>query len=200
MPFKIDFWCDFDGFWEGKWRQVDIKIGAKIDLGAERKNQLNISPLMPNWVRRVQVGSKKRSKIDQNLKSKMDCLLASIFGGFWWVLGGKLGWKIEPRANKNLLKNTSKKWWKKCVLEDPGGVRRWAGHGGAGILGPLTYKFSKKTLHHRPQCTRTLSHALRAPARWRIYIYIYIYKYIYSFFKKCLFFPTILQLSKHNFS
>jgi hypothetical protein len=39
----------------------------------------------------------------------MDRLLASIFGGFWWVLGAKLGWKIEPRAIKNRLKNASKK-------------------------------------------------------------------------------------------
>ena len=32
------------------------------------------------------------------------------------------------------------------------------------ILAPPDYQFSKKTPHHRPQCTRTLSHALRAPA------------------------------------
>ena len=57
----------------------------------------------------VEVGIKNQSKIDQKLKPKMDCLLASIFGGFWWVLGGMLGWKIEPRAKKNRLKNASKK-------------------------------------------------------------------------------------------
>ena len=57
----------------------------------------------------VEVGIKNQSKIHQKLKPKMDCLLASIFGGFWWVLGGMLGWKIEPRAKKNRLKNASKK-------------------------------------------------------------------------------------------
>ena len=29
--------------------------------------------------------------MDQNLKSKMECLLASNFDGFWKVLGGNLG-------------------------------------------------------------------------------------------------------------
>ena len=57
----------------------------------------------------VEVGIKNRSKIDQNLKPKMNGLLASIFGGFWWVLGGKLASKIEPRSNKNRFKIRSKK-------------------------------------------------------------------------------------------
>ncbi|MEC7567933.1 MAG: hypothetical protein VYA01_02860 [Bacteroidota bacterium] len=55
----------------------------------------------------VEVGIKNQSKIHQKLKPNMDGLLASIFGGFWWVLGAKLGWKIEPRAIKNRLKNAS---------------------------------------------------------------------------------------------
>ena len=38
----------------------------------------------------------------------MDRLLASIFNGFWWVLGAKLGGKIEPRAIKNRLKKHRK--------------------------------------------------------------------------------------------
>jgi len=57
----------------------------------------------------VEVGIKNQSKIHQKIKPKMDCLLASIFGGFWWVLGGKLACKIEPRAKTNRLKNASKK-------------------------------------------------------------------------------------------
>ena len=57
----------------------------------------------------VEVGIKNQSTIHQKLKPKMDCLLALIFGGFWWVLGGMLGWKIEPRAKTNQLKNASKK-------------------------------------------------------------------------------------------
>ena len=29
MPFKIGFWSDFGGFWEGKWRHVGPKIEQK---------------------------------------------------------------------------------------------------------------------------------------------------------------------------
>ena len=57
----------------------------------------------------VEVSTKNPLKINQKLKLKMDRLLASIFGGFWWVLGAKLGGKIEPRAIKIRLKNASKK-------------------------------------------------------------------------------------------
>ena len=85
------------------------KSEPKSILALKRKNQLNASPLVPNWVRRVQVGSKKRSKIDQNLKSKMGCLLASIFDAFWSFFGGKLGGKTEPRSIKNRSKKASKK-------------------------------------------------------------------------------------------
>ena len=80
------------------------KSEPKSIFALKRKNQLNVSPLVPNWVRRVQVGSKKRSKIDQNLKSKMGCLLASIFDAFWSFFGGKLGRKIEPKSIKNRSK------------------------------------------------------------------------------------------------
>jgi len=29
MPFEIDFWRNFGGFWEGKWRQVGTQIDQK---------------------------------------------------------------------------------------------------------------------------------------------------------------------------
>ena len=58
----------------------------------------------------VEVGSQIRLKIDQKLKSKLECLLASIFDGFWWILGGKLGRKIGPRAIKNGTEKRMKKW------------------------------------------------------------------------------------------
>ena len=32
MPFKIDFWSDFDGFWEVKWSEVETKMASQIDL------------------------------------------------------------------------------------------------------------------------------------------------------------------------
>ena len=57
----------------------------------------------------VEVGTRNRSKIDQNLKPKMGCLLASIFDGFLWLLGSKLGGKIEPRSLQNGIEKTMKK-------------------------------------------------------------------------------------------
>ena len=70
----------------------------------------------------------------------MDRLLASIFGGFWWVLGAKLGWKIEPRAIKNRLKNASKNIEKRFVLETLGGREQSAGHVGL-LLAPKNASF-----------------------------------------------------------
>ena len=49
----------------------------------------------------VEVSTKNPLKINQKLKLKMDRLLASIFGEFWWALGAKLRGKIEPKAIKN---------------------------------------------------------------------------------------------------
>ena len=43
----------------------------------------------------VEVGSKHRSKIDAKIESKMECLLASIFEQFKWILGAKLEGKID---------------------------------------------------------------------------------------------------------
>ena len=57
----------------------------------------------------VQVGIKIRAKIDQKMRSRWEGLLASIFNGFWWILGGKLGGKIEPRGIKNGIEKTMKK-------------------------------------------------------------------------------------------
>ena len=57
----------------------------------------------------VEVSAKNPSKINQNLKLKMDRLLASIFDGFWWVLGSKLGGKIEPRGIKNGIEQPMEK-------------------------------------------------------------------------------------------
>ena len=48
----------------------------------------------------VEVGSKNRSKIDQNLKSKMECLLASIFDRFLINFGTQLR---PPEPSKSLF-------------------------------------------------------------------------------------------------
>ena len=64
MPLKIGFWCDFDGFLEGKWKHVGTKIASKMEFSENVKNAFGASPLVPNWVRGIQDGSKNRSKID----------------------------------------------------------------------------------------------------------------------------------------
>ena len=81
----------------------------KSMLPLKRKNQLNASPLAPNWVRGVQVGSKNRSKIDQKRSSTWEGILASIFERFWWILGGKLGSKIEPKSIQKGIEKVMKK-------------------------------------------------------------------------------------------
>ena len=44
MPLGIDFWKDFGGFWEGKWKQLGTKIGSKIDVNFERRILKNRAP------------------------------------------------------------------------------------------------------------------------------------------------------------
>ena len=50
---------------------------------------------MPNWVQGVQVETKHRPNIDGKMKSKMKCILTLILDTFQWILGGKLGGKID---------------------------------------------------------------------------------------------------------
>ena len=57
----------------------------------------------------VQVESQNRPKIDQKTESKMDGILASIFLGFWSILGGKLGGKTEPRSTQKGIEKRCKK-------------------------------------------------------------------------------------------
>ena len=74
-----------------KWDQKSISQKT-------RKNAFGASPLVPNWVQGVQVGSKNRSKIDPKMESKMEYILASIFDTFQWIWGGKLGGKMEQKV------------------------------------------------------------------------------------------------------
>ena len=104
----------------------------------------------------VEVGIKNQSKIHQKLKPKMDGLLALIFGGFWWVLGGKLGWKIETRTQKKQLKHATKMMNKNMPFG-----RAWGeGSSGApmraqGFWDPLITNSQRQhhTTVHRPQPT-----------------------------------------------
>ena len=77
-----------------------------------RKMPFGASPLAPNEVRGVQVGSQNRSKIDQKLKSTWEGLLDSIFldfDGFWEGKWRQVGTKIDQKsmsvAKREFLKN-----------------------------------------------------------------------------------------------
>ena len=82
--------------------QNGAKLAPKWDQTSSsqktRKNAFGASPLVPNWVQGVQVGSKNRPKIDPKMESKMECILASIFYAFQWILGGKLGGKMDQKS------------------------------------------------------------------------------------------------------
>ena len=114
MPLGIDFCVDFGGFWVPKWSQVGTKMRSNIDISENTKNAFGASPLVPNWVQGVQVGSKNQQKIDPNMKSKMECILASIFDTFQWILGGKLGGKMDQ---KSIQKGIGKRIQKKKIFD-----------------------------------------------------------------------------------
>ena len=61
------------------------------------------------WTKSVQVDSQIQRKINQKMQSKMECILASIFERFWWILGAKLGWKIDLKSIKNGIEKTIEK-------------------------------------------------------------------------------------------
>ena len=103
------FWRICGGKMEASWHQNRSKIDACCETRFFAKSCSPCSGGSKNGVQGVQVGSKNRSKIDQNLKSKMGCLLASIFDAFWSFFGGKLARKIEPRSIQNRSQKASKK-------------------------------------------------------------------------------------------
>ena len=82
--------------------QGGIKLVPKWDQKSispkTRKNAFGASPLVPDSVQRVQVGSKNRSKIDPKMEPKMEYIFASIFDTFEWILGGKLGGQMDQKS------------------------------------------------------------------------------------------------------
>ena len=84
MLFEIGFLVNFGRFWNPEWSQVGTKIGPKIDINFEerffenRAHAIGGSTIFED--RGVEVGAQNRSKIDQKMESKMEGILASIFG------------------------------------------------------------------------------------------------------------------------
>ena len=70
MPFKIDFWIDFGGFWEGKWKQVGTKIDQK-SMPVAKHDFLKNRALPAVGARFFKIrGSKLGAKIDQKSVQK----------------------------------------------------------------------------------------------------------------------------------
>ena len=86
--FLKGFWWILERILAPKSRPKSILSSKDVFL---KKHCFSLGKIHFFDINGVQVRSKKRSKIDQNLKSKMGCLLASIFDAFWLVFGGKLG-------------------------------------------------------------------------------------------------------------
>ena len=76
------------------------------------------------------------------MRSTCEGILASIFDRFWWILGAKLGGKIEPRSIKNGIEKTMKKrratrWPKSRNSKSKLVGARWVQTPGEGVGGGL---------------------------------------------------------------
>ena len=79
---RSDFWWILTDFGNQNGAKLAPKSNPKSLFALKPKNQQNASPLVPNRVRRLRVGTPIQSKIKKNIESKMECLLASIFDRF----------------------------------------------------------------------------------------------------------------------
>ena len=122
--YKIDQTIDGFGnrFLKDFGKDFGTKIEVEIHVIFERrffeKTSFSHRKIYVFDINGVQVGSKNRSKIYQNLKSKMGSLLTSIVDTFLKLLGSKLGGQIEPRSIKNRSKKASKKKAEKNWCQD----------------------------------------------------------------------------------
>ena len=167
MPLGVDLWTKFGRCLLPTWSQVGTKMGSKIDVNFEwrffKKHCFSKRKIRFFGIKWVQVESQNRPKIDQKTESKMDGILASIFLGFWSILGGKLGGKPEPRSTqkgiekivekrkstrrpKNRPQDGQQGLWPPLTRDifDPN--RRWGGVGG-GLNNPTTQMLVILTRH-----------------------------------------------------
>ena len=91
------------------WDQNGIKNRCELRMAIFQKTLFFLRKNKVFGIEWVQVESQNRSKIDQKTESKMDGILASIFLGFWSILGGKLGGKPEPRSTQKGIEKRCKK-------------------------------------------------------------------------------------------
>ena len=190
MPSKFQFWSNFDRFLDGKWKHVGTKIESKIDVNFERPILQKV--LKNKWIFIDFYGFGGRSWHQKSIKnrSKIEAQDEWPLGiDFWWILvgfGSQVGRKNRAKSDQKSIKKRIEKMMKKrCVLEAPGcAPSTERATVPQGSWDPLITNFQRKqlTTHHTPQ---TITHALRAPARWRIYTFCML---MYKYFSNCLFF------------
>ena len=113
--FLRGFWWILGSKMEPSWHQNRSKIDANCEVRFFEKSCSRCSGGSIFEILGVEVGRKNRLKIDQKTESKMECILASIFDRFWWILEGKLGWKLEPRSTqKGIEKRCEKEEQRDC--------------------------------------------------------------------------------------
>ena len=138
MPLRIGFLKDLSGFWRQNGGMLASKIEQKSMLSSRgdflKKPCFSLGKTMILKDPGVEVGSKNRSKIYQKRRSTWEGILTSIFHRFWWILGAKLGGKIEPRSIKNgtekLIEKRRAARWMSWASE---GSRRATRNRGAGV-------------------------------------------------------------------
>jgi len=74
---------DFESKMELNWHQHRSKIDGNCEVRFFEKSCSGCSLGSIFVILGVEVGSKKRLKIDEKTESKMDGILASVFLGFW---------------------------------------------------------------------------------------------------------------------
>merc|ERR1712146_463719 len=76
-------------FFMEKWKQVGIKLDSKSMYNS--KCDFLKKTLFFRWKNCTFIGTQNQSKINQNMSSTSDGLLASIFEGFCSIFGPNLG-------------------------------------------------------------------------------------------------------------
>ena len=126
MHLGIGFWKDFDGVWEGKWRQVGTKIdqksmpNAKSDFLKNRALPAAGARFSRFWVSNlgVKINEKSIQKWNQNGKSDFLINRALAAAGAWSVRFW--GSKLEAKTHQKTIKKWSqhgKASWHRFLMD-----------------------------------------------------------------------------------
>ena len=114
----MDFRSEHGSILAPKWKQKSRLTSKARFL---ENSGFPLAKTMILMVPRGPKSTKIRSKIDQKWKPKIGSLLASICGGFWWVLGANLAAKRDPE--RVIM---TPKWGKSGIIcQAWGGGQNW---------------------------------------------------------------------------